>query len=54
LPHSVHERPDVRARPEGLGILPFLRPTPEAFYDYIKPEIRKYAQVVKDSGVRPE
>ena len=48
------ELPDVRARLEGLGIFPFLLPTPEAFGDYIRSEIRKYAQVVKDSGARAE
>jgi tripartite-type tricarboxylate transporter receptor subunit TctC len=46
--------PDVRARLESLGIFPFLLPTPEAFGDYIKSEITKYAQVVKDSGARAE
>jgi len=29
-------------------------PTPEAFGDYIKSEIAKYAKVVKDSGARAE
>jgi hypothetical protein len=29
-------------------------PAPEAFGDYIKSEIRKYAQVVKDSAARAE
>ena len=51
--NRVFELPDVKARLEALGILPFLMPTPEAFGDYIKSEIRKYAQVVKDSGARP-
>ena len=46
------EAPDVKARLEGLGILPFLLPTPEAFGEYIQSEIRKYARVVKDSGAR--
>ncbi|HEV7820717.1 MAG TPA: tripartite tricarboxylate transporter substrate binding protein [Burkholderiales bacterium] len=44
--------PDVKSRLEQLGILPFTLPTPEAFGDYIKAEIAKYAKVVKDSGVR--
>ncbi len=48
------ELPDVKARLEVLGIFPFLLPTPDAFGDYIKSEIRKYAQVVKDSGARAE
>ena len=46
--------PDVKTRLEGLGILPFTLPTPEAFGDYIKSEIAKYAKVVKDSGARAE
>ena len=46
--------PDVKTRLETLGILPFTLPTPEAFGDYIKAEIAKYARVVKDSGARPE
>ncbi|MEO7726760.1 MAG: tripartite tricarboxylate transporter substrate binding protein [Burkholderiales bacterium] len=46
--------PDVKTRLEGLGILPFTLPTPEAFGDYIKSEIAKYARVVKDSGARAE
>jgi len=48
------ESPDVKARLDGLGILPFTLPTPEAFGDYIKSEIAKYAKVVKDSGARPD
>jgi len=44
------ELPDVKARLEVLGIFPFLLPTPDAFGDYIKSEIAKYAKVVKDSG----
>jgi tripartite-type tricarboxylate transporter receptor subunit TctC len=48
------EAPDVKARLETLGILPFLLPTPEAFGVYIQSEIRKYAKVVKDSGARAE
>ena len=46
--------PDVRTRLEALGILPFPLATPEAFGDYIKSEIAKYAKVVKDSGARAE
>jgi tripartite-type tricarboxylate transporter receptor subunit TctC len=48
------ELPDAKARLEVLGIFPFLLPTPDAFGDYIKSEIKKYAQVVKDSGARAE
>ena len=43
---------DVKERLAGLGIFPFTAPTPEAFGDYIKAEIAKYAQVVKSAGVR--
>ncbi len=46
--------PDVKTRLEQLGILPFTLPTPEAFGDYIKSEIAKYARVVKDAGARAE
>ena len=46
--------PDVKTRLEAFGIFPFLLPSPEAFADYIKLEIAKYAQVVKASGARPE
>ena len=48
------DAPDVKMRLAGLGILPFPLPTPEAFGDYIKSEIAKYAKVVKDSGARAE
>ena len=50
--NSALELPDVKARLAPLGIFPFLLPTPEAFGDYLKSEISKYAQVVKDSGAR--
>lgn len=50
----VLEQPDVRERLAGLGIFPFLAPTPEAFGDYIKAEIKKYGKVVQESGVRAE
>jgi len=43
---------DVKDRLAGLGIFPFTAPTPDAFGDYIKAEIAKYAQVVKAAGVR--
>lgn len=43
---------DVKDRLASLGIFPFLMPTPDAFGDYIKDEIRKYSKVVQDSGSR--
>jgi tripartite-type tricarboxylate transporter receptor subunit TctC len=46
--------PDVKERLAGLGIFPFTLPSPEAYGDYIKSEIAKYAKVVKDAGVRAE
>ena len=52
--NRILELAAVKARLEGLGIFPFLLPTPEAFGDYIKSEIGKYAQLVKDSGARAE
>ena len=46
--------PDVKERLAELGIFPFTLPTPEAYGDYIKSEINKYAKVVKDSGARAD
>jgi tripartite-type tricarboxylate transporter receptor subunit TctC len=48
------EQPDVKQRLEGFGIFPFLLPTPEAFGDYIKAEIKKYAKVVADAGIKAD
>lgn len=48
------EDPQVKARLEGYGIFPFTMATPEAFGDYIKSEIRKYAKVVADAGIRAD
>jgi tripartite-type tricarboxylate transporter receptor subunit TctC len=45
--------PDVGQRLEGLGF-EIVGSTPEQFGAYIKTEIRKWAQVVKASGARPE
>ena len=44
-------QPDVVKLLEGYGISPFPLPTPEAFGDYIKSEISKYARVVKEAGI---
>src|SRR4030095_874434 len=41
---------DVKERLAGLGIYPFTLPSPEAYGEYIRSEIRKYAKVVRDSG----
>jgi tripartite-type tricarboxylate transporter receptor subunit TctC len=49
--NRVFELPDVKKRLEGFGIFPFPLPTPEAFGDYMKAEIKKYAKVVKDAGI---
>ena len=46
------EQHDVRERLQVLGIFAFPAPTPEAFGDYIRSEIAKYAQVVKSAGAR--
>ena len=46
--------PDVKERLAGVGIFPFTLPTPEAYGDYIKSEIKKYAKVVQDAGVRAD
>jgi tripartite-type tricarboxylate transporter receptor subunit TctC len=52
--NRILDMPDVKDRLAGVGIFPFLAPTPEAFGDYIKSEVRKYSRVVQDSGVRAE
>src|SRR5207248_2809896 len=52
--NRILEMPDVKERLAGVGIFPFPAPTPEAFGDYIKSEIRKYATVVQQSGVRAD
>lgn len=44
--------PDVKSRLAMLGIVPFLLPTPEAFGDYIRAELKKYGKVVADAGIR--
>ena len=46
--------PDVTARLAGLGIFPFTLPTPAAYGEYIKSEIKKYAEVVKGAGLRAD
>jgi tripartite-type tricarboxylate transporter receptor subunit TctC len=45
---------DVKERLAVLGIYPFTAPTPEAFGDYIKSEVAKYAQLVKSAGIRAD
>lgn len=54
LHHEINrsfEMQDVRNRLGMLGIVPFLLPTPEAFGDYIRSEINKYAKVLRDAGI---
>lgn len=46
------DAPDVRARLATLGIVPFTLPTPEAFGDYIRAEMKKYGKVVQDAGIK--
>ena len=52
--NRILDMPDVKERLAGLGIFPFVAPTPGAFGDYIKSEIRKYEQVVRASGVKAD
>ena len=52
--NRILDMPDVKERLAGLGIFPFTAPTPAAFGDYIKSEIRKYGKVVQASGVRAD
>ena len=50
--NRILDLPDVKERLAVLGIFPFPAPSPEAYGDYVKAEIKKYAKVVQDSGVR--
>lgn len=52
--NRIMTMPDVTARLAGMGIFPFTLPTPKAYGDYIKSEIKKYAEVVKGAGVRAD
>jgi tripartite-type tricarboxylate transporter receptor subunit TctC len=52
--NRILDMPDVKERLAGLGIYPFVAPTPAAFGEYIRSEIRKYGQVVRASGVKAE
>ena len=45
---------DVKERLALVGIYPFTAPTPEAFGDYIKSEVAKYAQLVKSAGLKSD
>lgn len=44
--------PEVKQRLEGYGIFPFPLPTPEAFGDYVKSEINKYAKLIAEAGIK--
>jgi tripartite-type tricarboxylate transporter receptor subunit TctC len=52
--NRVLDMPDVRERLAGVGIYPFTAPTPAAFGDYIKSEIRKYGKVVQAAGIKAD
>ena len=52
--NRILELSDVKEKLANLGIFPFPAPTPEAYGDYVKAEIKKYAKVVRDSGVKVE
>ena len=45
---------DVKERLAMVGIYPFTAPTPEAFGDYIKSEVAKYAQLVESAGLKSD
>jgi tripartite-type tricarboxylate transporter receptor subunit TctC len=45
---------DVKERLAALGIVAFTTATPEAFGDYIKAEVDRYAKVVKEAGITAE
>ena len=50
--NRILDMPDVKERLAGLGIFPFVAPTPQAFGDYVKAEIRKYEKVVQAAGIK--
>jgi tripartite-type tricarboxylate transporter receptor subunit TctC len=52
--NRILDMPDVKERLAGLGIFPFVGPTPAAFGDYIRSEIKKYEKVVQASGVKAD
>ncbi|HEX2830806.1 MAG TPA: tripartite tricarboxylate transporter substrate binding protein [Burkholderiales bacterium] len=52
--NRILDLPDVKERLAGLGIFPFTAPTPGAFGDYIKSEIRKYGKVVQAAGIKAD
>jgi tripartite-type tricarboxylate transporter receptor subunit TctC len=52
--NRILDMPDVKERLAGLGIFAFTAPTPAAFGDYIKSEIRKYGKVVAAAGVKAD
>ena len=52
--NRVLDMPDVKERLAGMGIFPFTAPTPAAFGDYIKSEIRKYEKVVQAAGIKAD
>ena len=48
------QQADVKERLAALGIVAFTTATPEAFGDYIKAEVDRYAKVVKEAGITAE
>jgi tripartite-type tricarboxylate transporter receptor subunit TctC len=44
--------PEVKQRLEGFGIFSFPMATPEAFGDYVKSEINKYAKLIAEAGIK--
>jgi tripartite-type tricarboxylate transporter receptor subunit TctC len=52
--NRILDMPDVKERLAGVGIFPFTAPTPAAFGDYIKSEIRKYQKVVQAAGIKAD
>ena len=52
--NRILDMPDVKERLAGVGIYPFTAPTPAAFGDYIKSEIRKYEKVVRAAGIKAD
>lgn len=52
--NRILDMPDVKERLAGVGIYPFVAPTPAVFGDYIKSEISKYQKVVQAAGIKAD
>jgi tripartite-type tricarboxylate transporter receptor subunit TctC len=46
--------PEVRKRIEDAGVKPVVSKSPEEFDEYLKAEAKKWSQVVKETGAKPD